>query len=129
MSVLNHRELNKQLMQGIATAKDVKILDREVDIIHQFNRNLFKNSAIGLYMKFIAALPKYLFEILLVCAFLILVLSLINMNRDMVSIIQYLGVFAVASYRIVPAASRIFTSYQMIIYQRPGIKILLREFE
>ena len=127
--IIVDRELNKQLMQGIATAKDVKILDREEDIIHQFNRNLFKHSAIGLYMNFIAGLPKFLFEILLVCAFLILVLSLINMNRDMVSIIQYLGVFAIASFRIIPGASRIFTSFQQIKYRRPTVELLSKEFD
>ena len=127
--IIVDRELNKQLMQGIATAKDVKILDREEDIIHQFNRNLFKNSAIGLYMKFIAGLPKFLFEILLVCAFLIIVLTLINMNRDMVSIIQYLGVFAIASFRIIPGASRIFTSFQQIKYRRPTVELLSKEFD
>ena len=127
--IIVDRELNKQLMQGIAAAKDVKILDREEDIIHQFNRNLFKNSTIGLYMKFIGGLPKFLFEILLVCAFLILVLFMINMNRDTISIIQYLGVFAIASFRIIPGASRIFTSFQQIKYRRPTVELLSKEFD
>ena len=127
--IIIDRELNKQLMQGIATAKDVKILDREENIIHQFNRNLFKNSTIGLYMKFIGGLPKFLFEILLVCAFLILVLSMINMNRDMITIIQYLGVFAIASLRIIPGISRIFTSFQQIKFRQPTIELLSKEFD
>ena len=37
-------QLNKHLMQGIASAKDIKILDREEDLIHQFYRNLLKLS-------------------------------------------------------------------------------------
>jgi len=55
-------------------------------------------------------------------------LSLINMNRDMVSIIQYLGVFAIASFRIIPGASRIFTSFQLIKYRQPTIELLSKEF-
>ena len=56
-------------------------------------------------------------------------LSLINMNRDMVSIIQYLGVFAIASFRIIPGALRIFTSFQQIKYRRPTVELLSKEFD
>ena len=51
------------------------------------------------------------------------------MNRDMVSIIQYLGVFAIASFRIIPGASRIFTSFQQIKYRRPTVELLSKEFD
>jgi|TARA_B100000315_G_scaffold257260_1_gene305536 ABC-type bacteriocin/lantibiotic exporter with double-glycine peptidase domain len=121
-------QLNKHLMQGIASAKDIKILDREEDLIHQFYRNLLKLSKISLFIKFINGLPKFLFEILVVCAFLILVLSMINTNRDTISIIQYLGVFGIASFRIIPGTTRIFTSYQQIRFRQFSIKLLSKEF-
>ena len=121
-------ELNKNLIQGIASAKDVKILDREDNIIQQFNRNLFRNSTIGLFMKFINGLPKFLFEILIVCTFIILVLSMLKVNRDMLSIVQYLSVFAIASFRIIPGASRIFTSFQSIKFRQPSVELLSKEF-
>ena len=47
----------------------------------------------------------------------------------MIDIIQYLGVFAVASFRIVPGASRLLNSFQSIKYIEPSVKILLEEFE
>ena len=53
---------------------------------------------------------------------------MIGAKRDMIDIIQYLGVFAVASFRIVPGASRILTSYQTIRHLEPSVKILLQEF-
>ena len=39
-------ELNKHLLQGMASAKDVKILDRETDLIHQVNKNSFRHTSI-----------------------------------------------------------------------------------
>jgi len=122
-------EINKHLLQGMASAKDVKILDREEDLIHQVDKNLFKMSRLNHIMKFINGLPRFSFEMLLVSVFLILVFAMIGSKKDIVNKIQYLGVFAVASFRIVPAASRIFTSYQMIRYQEPSIKLLLQEFD
>ena len=121
-------QLNKHLLQGIASAKDIKILDREGDLIHQFYKNLLKLSKVKLFIKFINGLPKFLFEILIVCAFIIIVLSMINSNRDTISIIQYLGVFGMASFRIIPGATKIFTSFQQLRYRQVSVKLLSKEF-
>ena len=48
-------ELNKHMLQGMASAKDVKILDREEDLIHQVDKNVFKMSRLNHIMKFINA--------------------------------------------------------------------------
>ena len=122
-------ELNKQLMQGIATAKDVKILDREADLIHQVDKNLFKMTRTQQIMNFITGLPRFSFEMLMVCAFTVLVLVMVGIKKDMLDIIQYLGVFAVASFRIVPSAARMLTSFQAIKHMEPGVKILLQAFD
>jgi len=126
--ILIESELNKHVIQGIAAAKDVKILDREEDLIHQYYKNLVQNRKIKTYINFINSLPRLLFEILIVCAFLILVLSMLGLQRNMLDIIQYLGVFAVASFRIVPSAARIFTSFQAIKFRIPTINLLSKEF-
>jgi ABC-type multidrug transport system fused ATPase/permease subunit len=46
----------------------------------------------------------------------------------MVNIIQYLGVFALATFRIVPGVSRILTSLQHMKYAVPSVEILIKEF-
>ena len=121
-------QLNKHLFQGMASAKDVKILDREEDLIHQVEKNLFRSTRISHIIQFINVLPRFSFEMLMVFTFSILIFVMIGAKRDMIDIIQYLGVFAVASFRIVPGASRILTSYQTIRHLEPSVKILLQEF-
>jgi len=122
-------ELNKHLLQGMASAKDVKILDREADLIHQVDKNLFKHTRLIQIIQFITGLPRFSFEILMVCTFSALIFVMIDAKKEMIDIIQYLGVFAVASFRIVPGASRILSSYQHIKYIEPSVKILLQEFD
>ena len=109
-------ELNKHLLQGMASAKDVKILDREEDLIYQVDKNLYQHTRLNQLMQFITGLPRFSFEILMVCTFSVLVFVMVDADKNMVDIIQYLSVFAVASFRIVPGASRIITSYQVIKY-------------
>ncbi len=122
-------ELNKHLLQGMSSAKEVKILDREEDLIHQVNKNLFKSTGIYQMIQFITGLPRFSFEVLMVFAFSFVVFVMIVTNNDMVDIIQYLGVFAVASFRIVPGTSRILSSLQHIKYMEPSVEILLKEFD
>ena len=120
-------ELNKHVMQGFFSAKDVKILDREENLIHQVYINLVKNAEIGIFIKFIGGLPKFLFEFLVVCVFIVLVLSMIHLERNTLDIIMYLGVFAVASFRLIPGASRIFISLQEIKFRRTSVNLLSNE--
>ncbi len=122
-------ELNKHLLQGMASAKDVKILDRETDLIHQVNKNSFRYTSIAQTIHFITGLPRFLFEILMVCTFSALIFVMIGSKREIIDIIQYLGIFAVASFRIVPGASRILSSFQNIKYIEPSVKLLIQEFD
>ncbi len=122
-------ELNKHLLQAMASAKDVKILDREDDLVYQVNKNLFKMTRLHQIIQFINGLPRFSFEMLMVCAFFLLVFIMMTEQREMTDIIQYLSVFAVASFRIVPGASRILSSFQSIKYMEPSVKILLQEFD
>ena len=58
-----------------------------------------------------------------------IVIIMIGVKKDMIDIIQYLGVFAVASFRIVPGTSRILSSLQHIKYLEPSAEILIKEFD
>jgi len=122
-------ELNKHLLQGMASAKDVKILDREDDLIYQVNKNLNSVTRVNQIIQFIQGLPKFSFEVLMVIVFSALVFIMVEAEKDMINIIQYLGVFAIASFRLVPGASRILSSFQLIKYMEPSVKLLLKEFD
>ena len=122
-------ELNKHLLQGMASAKDVKILDREADLIHQVDKNLFKHTALIHIIQFITGLPRISFEIVMVCTFSALIFVMIGAKREMVDIIQYLAIFAVASFRIVPGASRLLSAFQTIKHMEPSVRLLLQEFD
>ena len=121
-------ELNKHLLQGMAAAKDVKILDREDDLIYQVEKNNFTFTKANQIAQFFGGLPKFFFEILIVLAFSIITFVMIFSGKDMSDTIQYLTVFAVGSFRIVPGVNKFLTSYQLIKYIEPSVKILIREF-
>ena len=126
---LFNAELNKHLLQGMASAKEVKILDREEDLNHQVSTNLFKTTGIYQMIQFITGLPRFSFEMLMICTFSAVVLTMIGDKKDMIDIIQYLSVFAIASFRVVPAVARILNALQNIKYMEPSVKILINELD
>ena len=121
-------ELSKHLIQGMTAAKDIKILGREDNLIYQFYKNLFKSGKIRLFIKFTNSVPRFLFEILIVFAFSIIVLFMLSINRDMIDIVKYLGVFAAASFRMLPGISRILTAFQVLKFRTPSVNLLFEEF-
>lgn len=121
------REIFKHLTQGLYAAKDVKLLDRTKDLSDRVSNNLYKFSKINLFINFVGALPKFLFEILVVFVFVILILSMLKLERSTVDIVQYLGVFAVASFRIIPGVAKLLTSYQQIKFREPSVAVISSE--
>jgi ABC-type multidrug transport system fused ATPase/permease subunit len=102
-------------------------LDVEDDLIDHVKKNLYKMTTMNQVVQFITGLPRLSFEVLIVLTFSLLIFTMISAGRDMIDIIQYLGVFAVASIRIIPGASKILTSFQTIRYLEPSVQILLKE--
>ena len=120
--------MNKHLLQGMASAKDIKILNRENDLIDQVNKSSFRVTKNAQISTFLHSFARFPFEIFMVFAFSALVFVMVEGERSMVDIIKYLGVFAVASIRLVPGASKLLQSYQLLKYMQPTVKLLTEEF-
>ena len=73
-------QINKHVYQGLFSAKDVKILDREDDLIDQVSENVSKLSRTNQIFQFLVGLPKFLFEILIVFVVATLVIFMISIN-------------------------------------------------
>ena len=59
---------------------------------------------------------------------LILITAMIFLNRDLQSILTLLALFAAAAFRILPSLTRIMTSIQNIIFFKPAIDTVYKEF-
>ena len=54
---------------------------------------------------------------------------MISLNKDFAYIVSLLGLFAAAEFRLMPSLKRIMISIQKIIYNRPAINSIYKEFE
>ena len=104
----------QHLMQGLGSAKDVKLLGREDDFLAQYLIHNTQHGRIGRYKSTLAALPRLWLELLTVTGLATLVLTLLAQGRDAASMMPTLGLFAVAAFRLMPSVNQILGSFQSI---------------
>jgi ABC-type multidrug transport system fused ATPase/permease subunit len=107
-------KLIQQVNQGFGGIKDVKMLRREKHFVDLFNDYLLKNSSISQKFSFVQSLPRYFLELLTIVCFAVLVSSMVAFGSGLDSVIPVLGLFGVASFRILPATYQIINSIQSI---------------
>ena len=122
-------QLNKFFLQGLAAAKDVKLLKVEDSLIENTSNFLNKSVKINLFFRFLNGIIKYLFEILIITLFVFLVIFLYKLNFEYNYILKTCALFGIASFRILPSVSRISTSIQQIRFREKTINDLYSEFK
>ena len=119
----------KFLQEGFRAIKDIKILQRSKELIKNFlennsviNQSEFKN-------QFVDSLPRLWLEWLVVQGFVMLILLMLFKGEEINYIIPLLGLFAAASFRIMPSLTRIMNAAQGIFYHRPTVNSVYKEFK
>ncbi len=123
-------ESNTQLIDSINNLKELKILSSEkyfyekyVKIQSEFNRAIFQSN-------FLASIPPYIVEILVVFSLLILagIISIQTAQNSSVMIASY-AITVAAIFRIAPALNKIQTSINAINASREVVRGLILEYE
>ncbi|KKN07712.1 hypothetical protein LCGC14_1064150 [marine sediment metagenome] len=117
----------QHLQQGLGGVKDVKLLGREDDFLDEFQKHNSNSARMWKLQTTLQNLPRLMFEMLAVIALAILVLTMLNMGRDINSIVPVLGLFAAAAFRMMPSITRILVSMQALRYRFSAIDTLYEE--
>ena len=70
---------------------------------------------------------RYVFEFVIVLIFSVIILVLLQ-KKNITEILPLLGLYGVASFRLVPVVNRLLNSYQIIIYNFNPVRTLLDEY-
>ncbi len=125
----HHEGLRIQYLQeGLGAAKDVKLLGREKEFLDRYQIHSLGSALIGRNELLLRTFPRFGLELLAVTAITLIVCLLITQNRSMDSLVATLGLFAAASFRVMPSVSRLLTSFQSARFLLPVIHNLHKEF-
>ncbi len=109
----HHDRLRLQhVHQGLAGAKDAKLLGREASFIEAVNRHTVVMAAIGARISAAQHLPRLWYEFLAVAGLTVLAGTLVWQGNTGSGLVARLGLFAVAAFRLLPSANRLLLNWQ-----------------
>jgi len=118
----------KILQQSLGIIDELKIFGREFFFIKKFKLVINKIANSNKFQHIFLDVPRISLELIAVATFLMLILYLFLTNDSAIEIIPTIGIFAAASFRILPTTNRFLASLQRIKYARPIINFLYDEF-
>ena len=125
-----HEALKIQhLKQGLNGIKEIKISGKEnvfLDIFDKHNQETVDSRAkLALW----TSIPRYLLEFLSVAGISVLAILFVRNGGDLKSLLPTLGVFLVATFRLLPSTVKIVQSYGKIRFGLPSSNLLRNELD
>ena len=118
----------QHLQQGLAGVKDVLLLGREEYFLNQFKSHNLLSTKPELKQAFLQDIPRLWFEVLAVLGMSFMILIMTLQGKEVSTILAILGVFAAASFRLMPSITRILAAIQSFRYSLPVLDALHEEF-
>jgi ABC-type multidrug transport system fused ATPase/permease subunit len=123
-----HAALRLQhVQQGLSGVKDVKVLGREEEFLHQYQIHNLAGAKLGKFQAMVQQVPRMWLEVLAVSSLGILVVVMLAQGRSMSAIVATLGLFGAAAFRLLPSVNRVLLSVQSLRYGLPAIDSLNKE--
>jgi len=119
----------KAANEALAGAKEIKLLGKEQPFLKRFvgpSRRYGRSMA---QQQVYAMLPRYAFETLAFGGMLLIVLYLLVQEQSLAGVLPTLGVYAFATYRLLPALQSIFGSLSSMRFSATSVEILHGDLE
>lgn len=120
-------QMIKWVNQGIGGVKEAKILGNESYFSETFDRHCSRYASSRRVLQTVNEIPRFFLETMAVGSLLIIALFFMFQESDIRSIIPVLALFAAASFRLVPAISRVVRTSTWIRHHKPSLDIVLSD--
>ena len=117
----------KNIIETFSSFKELELAGKLDAAKSEFNFNNNQISKINYIANFRNTLSKPVFELFLVFVLFIMIFLLNISKSNIVEFIPTIGIFLVASYRLIPSMSRIFSALQRIQLNSQSIPNLINE--
>jgi ABC-type multidrug transport system fused ATPase/permease subunit len=119
----------KNLQQSLGSIKEIKIFKKQKFFLEKFINYNFSMFKLGLKRSVIGIIPKIIYEYIFI-AFIIIPIFIANKTGyPLNTLIATLMVYAIASFRIMPALNTLSTEYQRIEFGLPALNLIFNELK
>ncbi len=119
----------KSLQHSFTGIKQIKVSNTENFFSKIFNYHNEKSNYSTVTHDFIVQIPRYVLEVFAICSLFILILVFFRQNLNYNELIPLLGIYAVASFKILPSANRLTQALNQIRSGVPTLELLVNEFK
>jgi ATP-binding cassette, subfamily B, bacterial PglK len=129
LSNLALTDIVKSVNEGIKGIKEIRVLRKEKFFHKNLVLNANKYAEATLKYSIISTIPRYFLEFIMIVFVVSLVLFSINTGDDIESLLPIIGVFGVASVRLIPSASQILNGFITIQNAKYGLDLLVSDIQ
>lgn len=122
-------EMNKWLLQGVGSIKEIKIMNREAFFYEQYDKAYYYYSESQRKYSLLGILPRPVMEMFCVSGLLLVVIFKLARGVHMTYFVTTLSVFAVAAFRMLPSFNRITNSLNGIMFNMPSVDKLYNDLK
>tara|TARA_B100000073_G_C23692961_1_gene557189 strand:+ start:397 stop:1491 length:1095 start_codon:yes stop_codon:yes gene_type:complete len=119
----------KQVNQALGSIKEIILYNLQSLFLEKFTSHNKEYARSGKLKNIIIDLPRIILEFVIVLIFISAIFFLIFEDKKISEIIVILGVFAFASFRLLPTIVKIIKSFQTIKYNLPVLDLIYNEFK
>ncbi len=119
----------KAANEALTGAKEIKLLGKEQPFLKRFTTPSKRYGRFMARQQVIAMVPRYLFETIAFGGMLIIVIYLLVREQTLATVLPTLGVYAFASYRLLPSLQSIFGSVSSMRFSASAVEVLHRDLE
>lgn len=120
-------KLIQMINESFAAIKDIKILNKEKEILknYNYNRDLFEKNIF--YFTQFKMMPKLMLESVSIFVITLSTLVILQFNNEILSLLSILTLIVIAVVRLIPAFNSIITSLTYLRLYTPSVKIISEE--
>ncbi len=124
-------KLYQWMNQALGGIKEIKVLNREYFFVDIYDHYYKKYAKALRNSRFIAAVPKYVVEMVCITGLLIAIILKMHFGRKeaFLEFIPQLAAFAVAAFRLLPSVGRINEHVTYIMTSAPSIELVYKDLK
>ena len=119
----------QQLQQGFGGVKDMLLLGRMDEFVRQYDVHNKGSARAGVKRSFLQQIPRLWLEQLAITGLVLVILSMLSNGDGATTILSTMGLFAAASFRLMPSVSRILNSVQSVTFGISVVDVLHKEIK
>jgi ABC-type bacteriocin/lantibiotic exporter with double-glycine peptidase domain len=119
----------KAANESLSGAKEIKLLGKEQPFLKRYITPSSRYARAMAQQQVYALLPRYAFEILAFGGLLMIVLYMLVREQNLTAVLPTLGVYAFATYRLLPALQSIFSSLSSMRFSATAVDLLHADLE